>query len=226
MKIDLLNVIPLPAALSLSVPAKWQSKEAGRDTFHFKIRLSSARTGQSMETDYSGGCLAFLSPSAPHGGARHGSRAGRADPDPPRQGKQAQSRPRLGPVPQGRPSRRALRVPPPPSPRPLTCRARNCTGCFTRFSAMPPPGMKPSRTFAPITGTTRTPGRRLKSISSVRQSVPPSAAFWDPITPLAKTPSPTIDRPAPFTPPALFRSTGEGGGGQSSPVQTSPKNRK
>jgi hypothetical protein len=61
MKIDLLNVIPLPAALSLSVPAKWQSKEAGRDTFHFKIRLSSARTGQSMETDYSGGCLAFLS---------------------------------------------------------------------------------------------------------------------------------------------------------------------
>lgn len=61
MKIDLLNVIPLPSALSLSVLAKWHDKEDGRDTFRFKIRLSSSRTGQSMETDYSGGCLAFLS---------------------------------------------------------------------------------------------------------------------------------------------------------------------
>lgn len=60
MKTDLLQVIPLPSALSLSVLAKWHDTEAGRDTFHFKIRLSSARTGQSLETDYSGGCLAFL----------------------------------------------------------------------------------------------------------------------------------------------------------------------
>lgn len=61
MKTDLLQVIPLPSALSLSVLAKWHDKEDGRDIFRFKIRLSSARTGQSMETDYSGGCLAFLS---------------------------------------------------------------------------------------------------------------------------------------------------------------------
>lgn len=47
----------LPAALSLSITAKWF--DASDETHHFKIRLSNAENGKHMDLDFSGGCLAF-----------------------------------------------------------------------------------------------------------------------------------------------------------------------